>query len=129
MVQLLLGHTKLESMIRYLGIEVDDAPAIEKPIDIGGEQTLISNVQVGRHSEKYQGCGYNSHGWIGHSRGGMIGLDFWRQLSVVPLQSTTWQIPVETKARSPPLLGIQTDRLPIKMSEPHSGALGPPITP
>ena len=27
-VQLLLGHTKLESTIRYLGIEVDDALAI-----------------------------------------------------------------------------------------------------
>jgi len=24
-VQLLLGHTKLESIVRYLGIEVDDA--------------------------------------------------------------------------------------------------------
>jgi site-specific recombinase XerC len=27
-VQLLLGHTKLESTVRYLGIEVDDALAI-----------------------------------------------------------------------------------------------------
>jgi len=27
-VQLLLGHTKIESTVRYLGIEVDDAPAI-----------------------------------------------------------------------------------------------------
>ena len=27
-VQLLLGHTKLESTVRYLGIEVDDAPEI-----------------------------------------------------------------------------------------------------
>lgn len=25
-VQLLLGHTKLESAVRYLGMEVDDAP-------------------------------------------------------------------------------------------------------
>lgn len=25
-IQLLLGHTKLESTVRYLGIEVDDAP-------------------------------------------------------------------------------------------------------
>ena len=24
-IQLLLGHTKLESIVRYLGIEVDDA--------------------------------------------------------------------------------------------------------
>jgi site-specific recombinase XerC len=25
-VRLLLGHTKLESRVRYLGIEIDDAP-------------------------------------------------------------------------------------------------------
>ena len=28
-VQLLLGHTKLESTVRYLGIEVDDAAPVE----------------------------------------------------------------------------------------------------
>ena len=33
-VQLLLGHTKIESTVRYLGIEVDDALAI-------AEQCLI----------------------------------------------------------------------------------------
>jgi integrase len=33
-VQLLLGHTKLESTVRYLGIEVDDALAIAEQIDI-----------------------------------------------------------------------------------------------
>ena len=33
-VQLLLGHTKLESTVRYLGIEVDDALAIAEPIDL-----------------------------------------------------------------------------------------------
>jgi integrase len=32
-VQLLLGHTKLESTVRYLGIEVDDALAIAEQID------------------------------------------------------------------------------------------------
>jgi integrase len=32
-VRLLLGHTKVESIVRYLGIEVDDALAIaEKPV-------------------------------------------------------------------------------------------------
>lgn len=31
-VQLLLGHTKLESTARYLGIEVDDAPNIAEQI-------------------------------------------------------------------------------------------------
>lgn len=30
-VQLLLGHTKLESTVRYLGIEVDDALEISEP--------------------------------------------------------------------------------------------------
>lgn len=33
-VQLLLGHTKLESTVRYLGIEVDDALAIPEQVDI-----------------------------------------------------------------------------------------------
>jgi integrase len=33
-VQLLLGHTKLESTVRYLGIEVDDAIAISEQVDI-----------------------------------------------------------------------------------------------
>jgi integrase len=33
-VQLLLGHTKVESTIRYLGIEVDDALAIAEQIDV-----------------------------------------------------------------------------------------------
>ena len=33
-VQLLLGHTKIESMVRYLGIEVDDAIAIAEQVDV-----------------------------------------------------------------------------------------------
>ena len=33
-VQLLLGHTKLESTMRYLGIEVDDAIAISEQIEL-----------------------------------------------------------------------------------------------
>ena len=31
-VQLLLGHTKVESMVRYLGIEVDDALAMAEQV-------------------------------------------------------------------------------------------------
>jgi integrase len=31
-VQLLLGHTKIESTVRYLGIEVDDAQAIAEQV-------------------------------------------------------------------------------------------------
>jgi hypothetical protein len=31
---LLLGHTKIESTVRYLGIEVDDALAIAEQVDI-----------------------------------------------------------------------------------------------
>jgi hypothetical protein len=31
-VQLLLGHTKIESTVRYLGIEVDDALAISEQV-------------------------------------------------------------------------------------------------
>jgi integrase len=33
-VQLLLGHRKIESTVRYLGIEVDDALAISEQIDV-----------------------------------------------------------------------------------------------
>jgi integrase len=33
-VELLLGHTKLESTVRYLGIEVDDALAISEQVDL-----------------------------------------------------------------------------------------------
>ena len=33
-VQLLLGHTKLESTIRYLGIGVDDALSIAKQVEL-----------------------------------------------------------------------------------------------
>ena len=33
-VQLLLGHTKIESTVRYLGIDVDDALAISEQIEI-----------------------------------------------------------------------------------------------
>ena len=33
-VQLLLGHTKIESTFRYLGIEVDDALAIAEQVDV-----------------------------------------------------------------------------------------------
>jgi hypothetical protein len=29
-----LGHTKIESTVRYLGIEVDDALAIAEQVDI-----------------------------------------------------------------------------------------------
>jgi site-specific recombinase XerC len=33
-VQLLLGHTRLESTVRYLSVEVDDALAISKQVDL-----------------------------------------------------------------------------------------------
>ncbi|MFK7848294.1 MAG: tyrosine-type recombinase/integrase, partial [Rhodothermales bacterium] len=33
-VQLLLGHTKIESTVRYLGVEVDDALEIAEKIEV-----------------------------------------------------------------------------------------------
>jgi integrase len=33
-VQILLGHTWIESTVRYLGIEVDDALAIAEQVDV-----------------------------------------------------------------------------------------------
>ena len=32
--QLLLGHTNIESTVRYLGIEVDDAIALAEQVDV-----------------------------------------------------------------------------------------------
>lgn len=34
MIQLLLGHKKLESTVRYLGIEVDDALEASESIEV-----------------------------------------------------------------------------------------------
>ncbi len=33
-VQILLGHTKIESTVRYLGVEVDDALALSEQTDV-----------------------------------------------------------------------------------------------
>ena len=33
-VQLLLGHSKLDSTVRYLGIEIDDALEMSERIDV-----------------------------------------------------------------------------------------------
>lgn len=33
-VQILLGHTKLESTVRYLGIEVDDALDLAEQLEV-----------------------------------------------------------------------------------------------
>ena len=33
-VQLLLGHSKLDSTVRYLGIEIDDALEMSEKIDV-----------------------------------------------------------------------------------------------
>jgi integrase len=33
-VQLLLGHTKIENTVKYLGIEVDDPLAISEQVDV-----------------------------------------------------------------------------------------------
>jgi site-specific recombinase XerC len=33
-VQILLGHTKLESTVRYLGVEVDDSLELSEATDI-----------------------------------------------------------------------------------------------
>ncbi len=33
-VQILLGHTKIESTVRYLGVEVDDALAMSEQVDV-----------------------------------------------------------------------------------------------
>jgi len=49
-VQLLLGHTKLESTVRYLGIEVDDALEIAEQTEVYLAQCPVSAAGVGRLS-------------------------------------------------------------------------------
>jgi hypothetical protein len=39
-VQLLLGHTKLESTVRYLGIEVEDALSISEQVELRADKKL-----------------------------------------------------------------------------------------
>jgi hypothetical protein len=43
-VQLLLGHTKLESTVRYLGIQVDDALNIAEQIELEWSNTGVAPV-------------------------------------------------------------------------------------
>ena len=50
-VQLLLGHTRIESTVRYLGVEVDDALEIAEKIDVrsvGGELPCSARNPLGR---------------------------------------------------------------------------------
>jgi integrase len=41
-VQLLLGHTKIESTVRYLGIDVDDALLIAEQVEIQTQRRLVN---------------------------------------------------------------------------------------
>jgi hypothetical protein len=43
-VQLLLGHTKIESTVRYLGIDVDDALTIAEQVDGGRAEMLCPSL-------------------------------------------------------------------------------------
>ena len=56
-VQLLLGHTKIESTVRYLGIEVDDALSIAEQVDLwicpGGADTFRPCVSSAHHASRH----------------------------------------------------------------------------
>ncbi|WP_449768893.1 hypothetical protein [Halomonas qinghailakensis] len=53
-VQLLLGHTKLESTVRYLGIEVDDALEMAEQTEVTaypgpslpGQERILKSFQI-----------------------------------------------------------------------------------
>ena len=47
-VQLLLGHTKVDSTVRYLGVELEDALSIAERIDIGA---TLANGPAVRHTK------------------------------------------------------------------------------
>jgi phage tail tube protein FII len=46
-VQLPLGNTKLESTIRYLGLEVDDAVALSEHVDLRAPTEVAGALQSG----------------------------------------------------------------------------------
>jgi len=58
-VQLLLGHTKVDSTVRYLGVELEDALSIAERLDI--RPTLASGSEV-RHFERVI-CLSRGGGW------------------------------------------------------------------
>jgi integrase len=43
-VQLLLDHTRIESTVRYLGVEIDDALAIAEPVAVLGEGRMVAHT-------------------------------------------------------------------------------------
>jgi hypothetical protein len=45
-VQLLLGHTKLENTVRYLGVEVDDALEMAEQTDIKNLTGRVRSVAI-----------------------------------------------------------------------------------
>jgi site-specific recombinase XerC len=45
-VQLLLGHSKLESTLRYLGIEVDDALEMAEQTEVQGRSPVSRGFTV-----------------------------------------------------------------------------------
>lgn len=53
-VQLLLGHTKLESTVRYLGVEVDDAIAISKTLICSGGAGHSVTIAVTAECRRFQ---------------------------------------------------------------------------
>jgi hypothetical protein len=61
-VQLLLGHTKLESTVRYLGIEVDDALAISEHwvVPLQGDAAKLRTLTL----RTYRGRRNCSRGWF-----------------------------------------------------------------
>ena len=51
-VQLLLGHTRMDSTVRYLGVELEDALAISEAIEIW----LLGPTSLSAHSMKVNVC-------------------------------------------------------------------------
>lgn len=63
-VQLLLGHSKIESTVRYLGIEVDDAIEIAEKIEIRSYNAIpLKADTVGGAYYVADFCGANDRFW------------------------------------------------------------------
>src|SRR5205085_12581730 len=58
-VQLLLGHTKIESTVRYLGVEVDDALEIAEKIEICPRKGVVLYPSPDRAIEPISRSGGN----------------------------------------------------------------------
>ncbi|MDB5744915.1 MAG: integrase family protein [Polaromonas sp.] len=60
-VQLLLGHSKLESTVRYLGIEVDDGAIAGHALVLNGG--FLARPRIPSVSQEERACSVQTYRW------------------------------------------------------------------